>query len=225
MNKLFSSKSKKNSLTISAKIRPALDLNRCIAKDIFESRLRPWDAIPSIKTFIIEHGHELPYDEYDEIAENVWIHITAYLAPSAKIEGPAIICGGARIGHFSTLQSSIIGSFTSIGELTTIKSSILFDKSKLYGHNHLCSSILGYESAVGIGSMIPDTRLDNMNVTVDMPDGIYISGRQHLGAVICDGVKIGASCIINPGSVIDVGSQIYPSTSVSGYVYPYSTVK
>ena len=58
-----------------------------------------------------------------------------------------------------------------------------------------------------------------------MPEGTYVFGKERLGAVVCDGVKIGATCVINPGTVIDVGSTMYPLTSVSGYVYPYTTVR
>ena len=207
------------------RIRPTLDLTRTVAKDIFLYRTRPWDAIPSIAKFIREKGCSLPYDEYDEVAEDVWVHISAYLSPNAKIEAPAIICGGANVCHFSSVTSSVVGSFAYIGEHSTVKNSIIFDRSKLLGHNCFLSSILGYESVIGQGTQVTDLRLDSMNVSFDMPEGIYVTGKTHMGAVICDEVTVGASCVINPGSVLDMGTKIYPLTSVSGYMYPYSTVK
>lgn len=215
----------KKSQSEEIKTRPLLDLTRTLAKDVFKSRTMPWDAISSISGYINRNGNKLPYDEYDEIAENVWVHISAYLSPSAKIEPPAIICGGARLCHHSHVQGSIIGAFAIVGELSTVKNSIMFDRSKLCGQNTLCSSILGYEALLGNGSVASDARLDGLNVTVNMPEGLYITGRGHLGAIICDGVKVGSACVLNPGSVIDGGSIVYPLTSVSGYVYPYSTVK
>lgn len=207
------------------RIRPALDLTRTVAKDIFMYRTRPWDAIPCIAKFIRERGYALPYEEYDEVAEEVWVHVSAYLSPSAKLEAPAIICGGAKICHFSSVSSSVIGSFAYVGEHSSVKNSILFDRSKLLGHNSFSSSILGYESVVGQGSSVIDERLDSMNVSFDMPEGIYVTGKTHIGAVICDDVRVGAACVVNPGCVVDVGTKIYPLTSVSGYLYPYSTVK
>ena len=205
--------------------RPVLDLSRTVVRGLFVNRSRPWDAIPSLANYIREHGDELSYAEFDEIAENVWVHISAYLAPTAKIEAPAIICGGAKISQHSYIEGSVIGSFATVGEMAAVKNSVLFDQSKLLGHNSVCSSVLGYEAILGIGCMIPDTRLDGMNIYFDMPGGSYISGRSHLGAVVCDGVKVGAGCVINPGAVIDAGSKILPLHSVSGYVYPYTTVK
>jgi NDP-sugar pyrophosphorylase family protein len=205
--------------------RPALDLSRTVIKDIFTDRSRPWDVIPRISGYVKEHGDLLPHDEYDEISENVWVHVSAFLAPTARIEAPAIICGGAKISHFTYIENSVIGAFATVGEMTSVKNSILFDKSKLCGHNQLSFSILGYEAILGIGGMAPDVRLDGENVVFEMPEGLYFSGRSHLGAIICDQVKVGASAVINPGSIIDVGSQIFPLKAVSGYIYPYSTVK
>lgn len=207
------------------RIRPVLDITRTVAKEIFSFRTRPWDAIPNLGAYIRDHGHEMPYDEYDEVSEGIWVHISAYLSPSARIESPAIICGGARICHGAYVSGSVIGAFAVVGEMSSVKNSVIFDRSKLCGHNSVSSSILGYETVIGAATIIPDARLDNMNVTVDMPEGMYVFGKDRLGAVICDGVHIGASCVINPGTVIDGGCNIYPLTSVSGYVYPYTTVR
>lgn len=205
--------------------RPTLDLTRTVAREIFTYRTRPWDAIPSISEFIKEHGHELPYDEYDEISENIWVHVSAYLSPSARIEPPAIICGGAKICHFSAVQSSVIGAFAYVGEHSSVKGSVLFDRSRLLGQNLISSSVLGYDAMLGQGTSAPDTRLDGRNISFDMPEGIYVTAKSHLGSVICDGVRVGAACVINPGSVLDLNSTVYPLTSVSGYLSPYSTIK
>ncbi len=207
------------------RIRPTLDLTRTVARDIFLYRTRPWDAIPNISKFIREKGSSLPFNEYDEITEDVWVHVSAYLSPNAKIEAPAIICGGAKVCHFSFVSNSVIGSFALVGDHSSVKDSILFDRSKLLGHNSFSSSILGYESVLGQGSYVPDERLDAMNVSFDMPEGIYVTGKTHMGAVICDSVKVGSACVVNPGCVLDVGTKIYPLTSVSGYLYPYSTIQ
>ena len=206
-------------------IHPTLNLSRTVAKDIFRDRARPWEAVFNILSYVSDHAPLLPYDQYDEIADNVWVHVSAYLAPTAKIEAPAIICGGARICNHTLVERSIIGSFCTVGEMSTVKNSITFDRSRLCGHNFLSYSILGYEAILGEGVIVTDTRLDALNVSVNMPSGACPSGRSHLGAVICDGVKVGAACVVNPGSVIDSNAKIYPLSSVSGYISPYSSVK
>lgn len=205
--------------------RPTLDLSRTVVKGIFEHRPRPWDALPHLQDYIRSHGDALPYDEYDEIAENVWVHVSAYVSPTCRIDPPAIICGGAKLRHFSHVEGSVIGAFATVGEMCQVKNSIIFDRSTLKGHNSVNTALLGYEALLGEGCIVSDARLDGLNVTVDMPEGIYVFGKDRLGAIICDGVKVGASCVINPGTVIDIGSTVLPLTSLSGYVYPYTTVK
>lgn len=205
--------------------KPALDLTRTLMRDAFNSKYSPWDVISPLAEQIKKYGALLPFDEYDEVSENVWVHVSAYLSPTAKLQSPTIICGGARIDHGAVISCSVVGAFSTVGELSVVKNSITFDRSRLCGQNSLLSSVIGYEAVLGNGSVVADTRLDGLNVTFDMPEGIYITGRGHLGAIICDGAKVGALCIINPGSVIDTGSVIYPMTSVSGYVYPYTTVQ
>ena len=206
-------------------VYPTLNLSRTIAKEAFCDRARPWEAVLNLHSYINEYGPRLPYDQYDEIGDNIWVHISAYLAPTAKIEAPAIICGGARICNHTLVERSIIGSFCTVGEMSTVKNSITFDRSRLLSHNSLSYSILGYESVLGEGTVVTDTRLDSLNISVNMPNGTYFSERQHLGAVICDSVKIGASCVVNPGCVIDSNARIYPLSSVSGYIHPYANVK
>ena len=205
--------------------RPRLDLARTVVKSLSLYRTHPWDSIPGLAAYITEHGIDLPYDQYDEVSENVWVHISAYLSPSARLEAPAIVCGGAKLCHNTHVKGSVIGSFATVEDGSTVKNSILFDRSTLCGHNEVLSSIVGYESVIGQGAVLVDTRLDNMNVTIEMPEGLYITGKSHLGSVVCDGVKIGANCVVNPGTVIDSGSKLYPLTYARGYLFPYTVVK
>ena len=204
---------------------PALDLTRTVAKSLFRDRHRPWEAVFNPSAAIVKLGTELDYEQYDEIAEGVWVHISAYLAPTAKIEAPAIICGGAKICHHTVVGRSVIGSFCTVGEMSSVKNSITFDRSSLRSHNSISHSILGYESILGEGAIVTDARLDGLNVTVATPNGAHPSSHSRLGAIICDGARIGAACIISPGSIIDSNAQIPPLSSISGYIHPYANVK
>ena len=204
------------------KTRPILDLTRTVVHHLEQHKTRPWDVIPSLRNHIPEYGIALPYDQYDEIAENVWMHISAYLSPTARIEGPAIIGGGAEIRHFSYIKNAVIGAFATVGEFSSVKNSILFDRSALCGHNEVLSSVVGYECMIGAGAILADTHPDKSCITFEMPEGIYLTGKAHLGSVICDGTRIGAGCVIAPGTVIDYGSAVFRPDSVSGYLSPYS---
>lgn len=205
--------------------RPILDLSRTVVRHLEQYKIRPWDVIPSLRNYIPEYGIALPYDQYDEIAENVWIHVSAYLSPNARIDGPAIIGGGAEIRHFSYIKNAVIGAFATVGEFSSVKNSILFDRVSLHGHNEVLSSVIGYECVIGAGSILADTRADKACITFDMPEGVYLTGKSHLGSVICDTTRIGAGCVIAPGTVIDYGSTVSSSESLLGYFPPYSGIE
>ena len=213
-----------NAETYEGKTKPILDLSRTVAKEIFDSKIRPWDALTKLNQFICDKGICLPYSQFDEISENVWVHTTAYLSPDIKIDGPTIICGGAKILQGSHISGSVIGSFATVGEHSRVNNSILFDRSTLCGHNLISHSILGYESVLCHGAVTHDTMRDKLNVTVEMPEGIYITGRSKLGAVICDQVYIKPLCVLEPGCGVEFASSSSSLTSISGYHPPHSFI-
>lgn len=49
------------------------DLEKTIAKDIFNGRTYPWEVLPEIKAFVIELGKKLPKDLFTLRGENVWV--------------------------------------------------------------------------------------------------------------------------------------------------------
>ena len=59
------------------KVKDLFDLNHTLAKPLLEQAEYPWEVLGQIKEFIIQLGHSLSAEEYDEVAENVWIAKTA----------------------------------------------------------------------------------------------------------------------------------------------------
>ena len=51
----------------------------------------PWEALPLIASYVRELGAKLDLYEYDARADNVWIHKSAVIAPSAFIGSDIII--------------------------------------------------------------------------------------------------------------------------------------
>ena len=72
------------------------DLDQTMAKELLESRTYPWEVLPLISEFIVKLGSTLSEEEYEKRGENVWIAKSAKVAPTAFINGPAII-GTARL--------------------------------------------------------------------------------------------------------------------------------
>ena len=101
---------------IELEIQSLFDLSQTIATDLFQGVIYPWEVLPNIGSFIIKLGERLPSEEYDRIAENIWIAKSATVARSADIHGPCIIDKNAEIRHCAYLRGNII-----VGEGAVIK--------------------------------------------------------------------------------------------------------
>ena len=48
---------------------------------------------------------------------------------------------------------------------------------------------------------------------------------EKLGAILADNVEIGCNSVLNPGTVVGKNSNVYPLSSVRGYIPPHSIYK
>lgn len=208
------------------KIQELLDLSKTIAAPLFEGKTYPWEVLPDIKDFIIKLGNTLPEDEFDRVGEDVWIAKDAKVFPSAFIGSPCIIDHGAEIRHCAFIRSSaIIGKNAVVGNSVEIKNAVLFDGVQTPHYNYVGDSVLGYKSHMGAGSITSNVKSDKSLVVVKGPEGILETGRKKFGAVLGDNVEVGCNSVLNPGTVIGRGSNIYPVSSVRGVVPENSIYK
>ena len=195
------------------------DLNETIAKDIFDDVTYPWEVLPKIGDFIVELGKTLSKEEYDQVEENVWIAKSANVFPSAYIHGPAIIGKDAEVRHCAIIRgNAIVGEGAVVGNSTELKNVILFNKVKVPHYNYVGDSVLGYKAHMGAGSITSNVKSDKKLVVVKTPEGGIETGRKKFGAMLGDEVEVGCGTVLNPGSVVGRHTNIYPLSSVRGYV-------
>ena len=89
-------------------VKELYTLDETIAKDIFEGVTYPWEVLPKISAFIVELGNTLSEEEYEKRGENVWIAKSAKVAPTAYINGPAIIGKEAEVRHCAFIRGNAI---------------------------------------------------------------------------------------------------------------------
>lgn len=201
------------------KICNLYNLEETIAKKLLESVTYPWEALPKINDFILEIGNQLDTDKYDKIGENVWIAKTAKVAPTAYINGPAIIGEEAEIRHCAFIRGkAIVGNGAVVGNSTELKNVILFNKVQVPHYNYVGDSILGYKSHMGAGSITSNVKSDKKLVVVKNGKEKIETGLKKFGAMIGDEVEVGCGSILNPGTVIGKNTNIYPLSSVRGVV-------
>lgn len=195
------------------------DLNETIAKDIFDDVTYPWEVLPKIGDFIVELGKTLSKEEYDQVEENVWIAKSANVFPSAYIHGPAIIGKDAEVRHCAFIRgNAIVGEGAVVGNSTELKNVILFNKVQVPHYNYVGDSVLGYKAHMGAGSITSNVKSDKKLVVVKTPEGGIETRRKKFGAMLGDEVEVGCGTVLNPGSVVGRHTNIYPLSSVRGYV-------
>ena len=137
------------------------DFNETIAADIFDGLTYPWEVLPLISDFIKKLGATLPADEYEKKGEDVWIAKSAKVAPTAFINGPAIIGKEAEIRHCAFIRgNAIVGEGAVVGNSTELKNVILFNKVQVPHYNYVGDSILGFKSHMGAGSITSNVKSD-----------------------------------------------------------------
>ena len=119
------------------------DLSKTLAKELLKSKTYPWEVLPCISQFIVELGNTLSEEEYEKKGENVWIAKSAKVAPTAYINGPAIIGKNAEVRHCAFIRgNALVGEGAVVGNSTELKNVILFDKVQVPHYNYVGDSIL-----------------------------------------------------------------------------------
>ncbi|OPZ20480.1 MAG: Bifunctional protein GlmU [Firmicutes bacterium ADurb.BinA205] len=195
------------------------DLSHTDAKEYLEGFTYPWEALKGISDFIIRLGKTLSPDEYDNPSENVWVHKTAKVFPTAYLGAPCIIGAETEVRHGAFVRgSALVGKNCVVGNSVELKNVILFDNVQTPHYNYVGDSILGYKSHMGAGSITSNVKSDKTNVVVKNGDDKMETGIKKIGAMLGDFVEVGCNSVLNPGTVIGRNSNIYPTSCVRGVV-------
>lgn len=211
-----------------AKISNLYTLKETIAAELFQNHNYPWEVLPEIGGFILELGKNLDPAVYEQKEENVWIAKSAKVAPTAYINGPAIIDEEAEIRHCAFIRgNAIVGKGAVVGNSTEIKNVVLFNKVQVPHYNYVGDSVLGYKAHMGAGSITSNVKSDKTLVVVkDKVTGEeQATGLKKFGAMLGDEVEVGCNSVLNPGTVIGKHSNVYPLSMVRGVVHENSIYK
>ena len=200
-------------------VKENYSLDQTIAKDIFNGVTYPWEVLPKISNFILELGATLSEDEYEKRGENVWVAKSAKVAPTAFINGPAIIGKDAEVRHCAFIRGNVIvGEGAVVGNSTELKNAVLFNKVQVPHYNYVGDAVLGYKSHMGAGSICSNVKSDKKLVVVKDGDEKIETGLKKFGAMLGDHVEVGCGSVLNPGTVIGRNTNIYPLSPVRGCI-------
>ena len=194
------------------------DLSHTLAGDYLARFEYPWQALDGIKDLILTLGPTLG-DEYEELGSQIWVHQTAQIAHSAFLGAPCIIGPHTEVRHCAFIRgSALVGANCVVGNSVELKNVILFDNVQVPHYNYVGDSILGYKSHMGAGSITSNVKSDKTLVTVKDGGEKIETGRKKFGAILGDYVEVGCNSVLNPGTVVGPGTNIYPLSCVRGAV-------
>jgi NDP-sugar pyrophosphorylase family protein len=206
------------------KTEELFDLSHTAAKDLLEKTVYPHEALPKIKDFVISYGKSLSPEEYERVAEDVYISKEAKISPLATIEGPTVIGKGTEVRPGAYIRgAALIGEGVVVGNSTEIKNAIIFDGVQVPHYNYVGDSILGYKSHMGAGAIASNFKLDHNNITLRAGGGTLDTGLRKFGAILGDFAEVGCGSVLCPGTVIGRESLIYPLCRVRGTI-PHRTI-
>lgn len=208
------------------KIKNLYNLDETIGKELLEDLEYPWEALPKIGDFIKKLGESLNPEIYEKKGDNIWIAKNAKVAPTAYINGPAIIDEEAEIRHCAFIRgNAIVGKGAVVGNSTELKNVVLFNKVQVPHYNYVGDSVLGYKAHMGAGSITSNVKSDKTLVVVKGADASIATGLKKFGAMLGDEVEVGCGSVLNPGTVVGKNSNIYPLSMVRGVVPERSIYK
>ena len=182
-----------------------LDMTQTIAGELFQGKTYPWEVLPEIGDFIVKLGKTLDPDEYDYLEGDIWIAKSAKVAPTACINGPAIIGKNTEVRHCAFIRGkALVGEGCVVGNSTELKNVVLFNNVQVPHYNYVGDAVLGYKSHMGAG---------------------IETGLKKFGAMLADHVEVGCGSVLNPGTVIGRNTNIYPLSPVRGCVPANSIYK
>ncbi len=201
------------------------DLSRTRAEGLFLRFAYAWEILPHLESFILEIGPGLPED-FDRVSEFVWVARSAKIAPSARIEGPAIIGRETDVRHCAFVrQNALIGDGAVVGNSSEIKNAVLFDCAQAPHFNYIGDAVMGHKAHTGAGVVLSNVKLDYGTVFIRDAGEVFDTGLVKFGALIGDRAEIGCNSVLNPGTVVGRDSVVYPLSFVRGVVPASSIVK
>ncbi|WP_370749712.1 UDP-N-acetylglucosamine pyrophosphorylase [Eubacterium sp.] len=208
------------------KIKDLYDLNETIAAELFEGKEYPWEVLADIGDFILKLGDKLPKDEFTKKGDNIWIHKSVTIAPTATLNGPLIIDEGTEVRPGAFIRGkAIVGKKCVVGNSTELKNVVLFNTVQVPHYNYVGDSILGTHSHMGAGSITSNVKSDKTLVVVKDGDERIETGLKKFGAMLGDYVEVGCNSVLNPGTMIGRHTNVYPLSCVRGVIPENSIFK
>ncbi len=206
----------------------------------------PWSIVSRNDDRLIADGHDLGWTESspegihrigegivslaDGAAIEPGVHIDVRDGPvrleaGARVEGPARLTGPLWVGPDSTVLGGSVGQ-ASIGRRCLVRGelthAVLLGYVNKAHDGHMGHVLLGRWVNLGAFTTNSDLKNNYKSVRVWTPDGDVDTGEIKVGAFLGDHVKTGIGTLLNTGTVVGAGSNVFGGEMPPSAVPPFS---
>lgn len=172
----------------------------------------PWGVLSLMDNFLVRMSGQQIHSSV-EMKKNVVIEGPVILEEGVKIlegtkiVGPVYIGRNTIIGNNNLIRNSHIGANCLTGFNSDITRSYIGDNCWFHT-NYVGDSVIGNNVSMGSGSVCANLRLDDGEISSVVKGEKIQTGRNKLGAIIGNNVRIGVNSSIMPGIKIGQNSFI-----------------
>ena len=147
------------------------------------------------------------------------------LSDGARVEGPARLEGPLFVGEGSTILGGVVGT-SSIGPTCLVRGEVAhsvflgFDNKAHDGH--IGHALIGRWVNLGAYTTNSDLKNNYRPVRVWTPEGDRDTGMLKVGCFLGDHVKTGIGTLLNTGTVVGAGSNVFSGLMPPTVVPPFS---
>ncbi len=149
-------------------------------------------------------------EEYERQGDAA-VHRTATVEPGALIKGPAVVGPDCFVASSALLRGGVfLAQGCIVGPGCELKSSFMLAGSKIAHLNFVGDSILGARVNCEAGSMVANYRneRDDKRIRIAWGGRVIDTGVDKFGALLGDGVRLGANAVVAPGALLAPGSIV-----------------
>jgi UDP-N-acetylglucosamine diphosphorylase / glucose-1-phosphate thymidylyltransferase / UDP-N-acetylgalactosamine diphosphorylase / glucosamine-1-phosphate N-acetyltransferase / galactosamine-1-phosphate N-acetyltransferase len=170
----------------------------------------PWILVAQSAVIVRDLLASLPFQEY-VITEEIAVHRSAVVERGAVLKGPLILGPGCFVAASAYLRGgNWIDANCTFGPGAELKSSFVFQGTKLAHFNFVGDSVLGARVNLEAGSVICNYRneRENKEIQVRLGDSLCATGTDKFGALVGDDCRIGANAVVAPGALLLPGAIV-----------------
>jgi NDP-sugar pyrophosphorylase family protein len=166
--------------------------------------MSPWQLVGQLPRLILEALDGLP-PEFHRRSAQVAVHRLAVVDESASITGPLIISANCHVGAGAVLRAGTwLDEDVTVGPHSEVKSSLIYARSAAAHRNYVGDSLIGQDVNLEAGVVLANhfnERVDK-RIFVRIKGQVVDTGLAKFGAVLGDGVRIGANAVTSPGTLL-----------------------